>query len=214
MSEQKKRVVILGGGHAGFRAARRLLSRRKPSDNLEVIVVAAETAEVYHGLMPQIVGGKVQARNLLVPLRNFLPGIVFYNFEVERIDLENRKVYLDPAEERERIEISYDYLLIALGSVTDLSRFPGLQEHGLQTKTIGDVYHLHDHLLEMLERASVEEDSVERQRLLTFVVAGAGYAGVEIGAEANNLLRSALRFYPNIRSEEIQFSIVTDAHRI
>jgi len=214
MSETTKRVVILGGGHAGFRAARRMLDLRKPSDNFEIVVVAAETAEVYHGLMPQIVGGKVQARNLLVPLRNFLPGIVFYNYEVERIDLENRKVFLDPAEERERIEISWDYLLIALGSVTDLSRFPGLQEHGLQTKTIGDVYHLHDHLLEMLERASVEKNPVERRRLLTFLVAGAGYAGVEIGAEANNLLRAALRFYPSIRREEIDVAIISNIDRI
>ena len=108
---------------------------------------------------------------------------------MERIDLKNRMVYLDPVGGCAKIEISWDYLVIALGSVTDLSRFPGLQEHGLQTKTIGDVCHLHDHLLEMLERASVEEDAAERQSLLTFVVAGAGYAGVEIGAEANSLLR-------------------------
>ena len=213
-TSDKKRAVILGGGHAGFRAAKRLLDLRKPSDNLEIVIASSETSEVYHGLMPQIVGGKVQARNILVPLRNFLPGVVFYNYEVERIDLENRKVYLDPVVERAKIEISWDYLVIALGSVTDLSRFPGLLEHGLQTKTIGDVYHLHDHLLEMLERASVEEDATERQRLLTFIVAGAGYAGIEIGAEANNLLRYALRFYPNIRPEELHVSIVSNTDRI
>jgi NADH:quinone reductase (non-electrogenic) len=66
----------------------------------------------------------------------------------------------------------------------------------------------------MLERASVEEETAERQRLLTFVVVGAGYAGIEIGAEANNLLRSAIRFYPNLRPEELQVSILTDADRI
>jgi NADH dehydrogenase len=211
---EKTRVVVVGGGHAGFHAARRMLDLRKPSDNLEIVVVSSETSEVYHGMMPQIVGGRVQARNLLVPLRNYLPGVAFYHYEVERIDLKNRKVYLDPVAERAKIELSYDYLVITLGSVADLSRFPGLQEHGLQTKTIGDVYHLHDHLLEMLERASVEEDPTERQRLLTFVVAGAGYAGVEIGAEGNNLLHSALRFYPNIRPEELQVSIVSNTPRI
>ena len=212
--DEKTRVVIVGGGHAGFKAAKRLLDRRKPSDNLEVVVVSAETSEVYHGMMPQIVGGKIQARNILVPLRNYLPGVVFYHYEVERIDLENRKVFLDPVAERAKIEISYDYLVISLGSVADVSRFPGLQEHGLQTKTIGDVYHLHDHLLEMLEQASVEEDPAERQRLLTFVVAGAGYAGVEIGAEANNLLHSALRVYPNVRPEELRVSIISNTDRI
>jgi NADH dehydrogenase len=214
MSDKKKRVVIAGGGHAGFRAAKRLLALRKASDNLEIVMISGEGAEVYHGLMPQIVGGKIQARNLLVPLRNFLPGIIFYNLEVQRIDLEQRKVYVDPAEERDLIEIEFDYLVIALGSITDLSRFPGLQEHGLQTKTIGDVYHLHDHLLEMLERASVATDPVERKRLLTFLVAGAGYAGVEIGAEANDLLRQALKHYPNLRQEDIDISIVTSTGRI
>lgn len=213
-SGDKTRVVIVGGGHAGFRAAKRLIDLRKPSENLEVVLVSSETSEVYHGMMPQIVGGKVSARNILVPLRNYLPGVLFYNYEVERIDLASRTVYLDPVVERKKIELSYDYLVITLGSVADLSRFPGLQEHGLQTKTIGDVYYLHDHLLEMLERAAVEEDPLERQRLLTFVVAGAGYAGIEIGAEANNLLRSALRFYPNIRPEDIRISIVSNTERI
>ena len=208
------RVVIVGGGHAGFHAARRMLALRKPSDNLDIVVASSETSEVYHGMMPQIVGGRVQARNLLVPLRNYLPGVTFYHYEVERIDLDNRKVYLDPVAEREKVVLSYDYLVVTLGSVTDLSRFPGLKEHGLQTKTIGDVYHLHDHLLEMLERAAVEEDPVERQRLLTFVVAGAGYAGVEICAEGNNLLRSALRLYPSIRPEELRVTIISSTPRI
>ncbi len=210
----RKRVVILGGGHAGFRAAKQLVALRKPSDNLEIIVASCETSEVYHGLMPQIVGGKVQARNILVPLRHFLPGIIFYNYEVESIDVANRKVYLNPVAERAKIEIQYDYLVLALGSVTDLSRFPGLKEHGLQTKTIGDVYHLHDHILDMLEKASVEDDPAERCRLLTFVVTGAGFAGIEIGAEANNLLRSALRFYPNIRPQELHVSIISSTDRI
>jgi len=214
MSGQRKRAVVLGSGHAGFRAAKRLLALRKPEDNLEVIVVSAETSEVYHGLMPQIVGGQVQARHLLVPLRQYLKGVIFYNYDVERIDLQNRKVILDPAAEGANIEIAYDFLVIALGSVTDLSRFPGLQEHGLQTKTIGDIYHLHDHLLEMLERASVEEDPAERRRLLTFVIAGAGYAGVEIGSEANRLLRTSLPLYPAIRPEELNVSIITHTDRI
>jgi NADH dehydrogenase len=213
-TRNRKRVLILGGGHAGFRAAKRLLALRRPSDNLEIIVASAETSEVYHGLMPQIVGGKVQARNILVPLRHFLPGIIFYNHEVESIDVETRKAYLNPVAERSRIELQYDYLVLALGSVTDLSRFPGLKEHGLQTKTIGDVYHLHDHLLDMLEKASVEEDPAERRRLLTFVVTGAGFAGIEIGAEANNLVRSALRFYPGICPEELNVSIISSTDRI
>jgi NADH dehydrogenase len=210
----KKRAVVLGGGHAGYRAARQLIDLRRPSDNLEVVMVSTETSEVYHGLMPQIVGGKIEAHHILIPLRHFLPGVVFYNHEVENIDLIRRKVYLEPEEEKPKIEIDYNYLVIALGSVTDLSRFPGLREHGLQTKTIGDVLYLHDHLLAVLEEASVERDPAERKRLLTFVVAGAGYAGIEIGAEANILIRHALRFYPTLSQEDVDFSILASTPRI
>ncbi len=209
-----KRVLILGGGHAGFHAAKRLLKLRKPDDHLEIVLVNSDNAEVYHGLMPQIVGGKIEPRHALVALRHILPEVKLYACEVERIDLEGRQVFLNPGEERQRIALSYDYLIISLGSVTDLSRFPGLLEHGLQTKTIGDVFHLRDHIIEMLERASVQENREERCRLLTFVIAGAGFAGVEIGSEANQLVRSALRFYPSINRQEIRFLLINTSDRI
>ena len=198
-----KRVLILGGGHAGVRCARELLGLRRGTDELDITLVSRENVEVWHGLMPQIVSGVLQAQHVLIPLREVLPGVTIYTREIESIDLKARRATLSQGGEGGQVELDADYMVIALGSVTDLSRFPGLTEHALQTKTIGDFIHLRNHLIEMLEAASVTADPSERQRLMTFVVAGAGYAGVEIASEANEFLRASLKSYPMLKAEEL-----------
>jgi len=209
-----RRIVIVGGGHGGVSAARRFIRLRRPGDRLEITVISKENVEVWHGLMPQIVAALVQPQQALVPLRMILPGVTIYPYEVERIDLAERRVFVTPGEERDQLVIEYDYLLLSLGSVTDLSRFPGLIEHGLQTKTMGDIVHLRNHLIGMLERASVERNPEERRRMLTFVVVGAGWSGVEIASQANDLLHEGLRFYPAIRPEELRVTLLSNAARI
>ena len=204
MTGRPRQVVIVGGGHAGVRCAQELARRRRPSDNLDIVLVSRENTEVWHGLMPQILSGVLQPQHVLVPLREFLPGVRVYTYDVEEIDLNARRVTLSRGDEGRQIVLEYDDLVLALGSITDLSRFRGLQEHGLQTKTIGDFIYLRNHLIDMLETAAVETDAEERKRLLTFVVAGAGFAGIEIASEANEFIRSSLRFYPSIDRSEIR----------
>src|SRR2546428_10813691 len=138
--------------------------------------------------MPQIVSGVLQAQHVLIPVREILPGVTIYTREIESIDPVRRQVVLSLGGESDEVALEADYMVIALGSVTDLSRFPGLTEHALQTKTIGDFIHLRNHLIEMLEAASVTTDAAERQRRLTFVVAGGGVAGVEVDSGANGIL--------------------------
>jgi NADH:quinone reductase (non-electrogenic) len=210
----KRRVLVLGGGHAGVRCARELIKRRRPSDQLEITLVSRENVEVWHGLMPQIVSGVLQAQHVLIPLREILPGVTIYTREIESIDPVNRRATLTLGDEGDEVVLEADYLVIALGSVTDLSRFPGLTEHALQTKTIGDFIHLRNHLIDMLEAASVTTDPTERQRRLTFVVAGAGYAGVEIASEANEFLRASLRAYPMISPTELRVISVDIVTRV
>ena len=210
----KNRVLILGGGHAGIRVADRLLKTRRPDDNLEVAVVDTSNVEVYHGLMPQMIAGLVQPQHALVPLRQVLPGVTLYTYEVEHINLPNRRVHLSRGDEREAVVLDFDYLVLTLGSVTDLSRFPGMLEHGLQTKTIGDIFHLRNHLIDMLERASVEQDPEERRSMLTFVVAGAGFAGIEVGVQSYDMIEGSLGFYPSIDRSEIRFVMLSSSPRI
>jgi len=210
----RRRVLILGGGHAGVRCARELLEQRHSPDELDVTLVSRENVEVWHGLMPQIVSGVLQAQHVLIPLREILRGATIYSREIESIDPVARRAVLSLGGESDEVTLEADYLVIALGSVTDLSRFPGLSEHALQTKTIGDFIHLRNHLIEMLEAASVTTDAAERQRRLTFVVVGAGYAGVEIASEANEFLRASLRAYPMIAATELRVITVDILTRV
>ena len=181
---------------------------------LDITLVSRENVEVWHGLMPQIVSGVLQAQHTLIPLREILPGVTIYTREIESLDPINRRAVLSLGGEGDEVTLEADYLVIALGSVTDLSRFPGLTEHALQTKTIGDFIHLRNHLIEMLEAASVTTDPAERRRRLTFVVAGAGYAGVEIASEANEFLRASLRSYPMISPGELRMITVDILSRV
>jgi NADH dehydrogenase len=210
----RKRVLILGGGHAGVRCARELINHRRSSDEIDITLVSRENVEVWHGLMPQIVSGVLQAQHVLIPLREILPGVTIYTREIESIDPLARRAVLSLGGESDEVAVEAEYLVIALGSVTDLSRFPGLTEHALQTKTIGDFIHLRNHLIEMLEAASVTSDPAERQRRLTFVIAGTGYAGVEIASEANEFLRASLRSYPMISPSELRVITVDILTRV
>jgi NADH:ubiquinone reductase (H+-translocating) len=207
-------VVILGGGHAGVSAARELLRRRRPADRLEITVVSAETVLVWQGLLPQIVSNLIQPQDALVPLRGALRGVTIYPYEAVAVDLEARTVTLDRGTERGEVVLGYDKLVMAFGVVTDLSRVPGMAEHGLPLKTIGDAFHLRNHLIEMLELASVETDPRERQRLLTFLVAGAGFAGVETVCEIAGLLHDGLRVYSGIRPREVRVVLLNAGTRI
>ncbi|HEY5630197.1 MAG TPA: FAD-dependent oxidoreductase [Candidatus Limnocylindrales bacterium] len=208
------RVVILGGGHAGVSAARELLGQRRSADRLDVTLVSADSALVWQGLLPQIVSNLVQPQDALVPLRRTLPGATIYPYQAVDVDLGARTVTLDRGPDRGELQLAYDKLVIAVGMVTDHSKVPGLAEHGLPLKTIGDAFHLRNHLIEMLELASVERDPAERERLLTFVVAGAGFAGVETACEIAGLARDALRAYPMISRSAVRVVLLNPGTRI
>ena len=208
------RVLVLGGGHAGLAVARHLIAARRPADRLEVALVSRETALVWHGLMPQIVSNLIAPQDALVSLRRALPGVTLYPYEVESINLDGRTVSLARGAERAELTVAFDDLVIALGSVTDFARYPGLTEHGLPMKGIGDAFHLRNHLIEMLELASAETEPQERRRLLTFVVAGAGFAGVEVACELTGLVRDSLRFYPQLHRRELRFVLISPGSRV
>ncbi len=213
-SKGTTRVVILGGGHAGVSAARELKKRRRAADRLEIVLASAESALVWQGLLPQIVSNLIQPQDALVPLRRTLPGVTIYPYEAVGVDLAARTVTLDRGADRGELVLEYDRLIIAVGVVTELPKATGFAEHGLPLKTIGDAFHLRNHLIEMLELASVETDPAERRRLLTFVVSGAGFAGVEVACEIAGLVRDALRVYPRIRRSDVRVLLLNPGKRI
>ena len=207
-------VLILGGGHAGVRAARELIRHQRPGKRLDVALVSRVNVELWHGLMPQMLANTVQPQHVVVPLREVLPGVSIYVYEIREIDLEHRRVTIDRGTDGEELILTYRTLVLAMGSTIDLSRFPGMVEHALPTKTIGDFVHLRNQVIGMLEAASEQSDASVRKEQLTFVVAGAGFAGVEVSSEIDELVRLSLPLYPHLSRSQVRIVSVDPGTRV
>ena len=207
------RIVILGGGFGGVYAARALEHLLKPSE-AEICLVNRENYFVFQPLLPEVVSGSIGLFDTVSPIRRLCPRTQLYVREVERIDLARRVVTLAPGIRPRSLDLPCDYLVIAAGTVTDFSGMPGLAEHALPFRTLGDAVRLRNLLLQSLEEASIEADAEFRKRLLTFVVGGGGFSGVEVLAEMNDFLRSAARNFPTIRRDEVRCVLVHSRDRI
>ena len=186
-------VVILGAGFAGCSVAR-LLGRDR---NLAVTLVDPHNFMLYTPLLPEAASGTVEPRHAVVPVRAMCPHARLVLGRATSADLEARRVSVTVVGGAHH-ELAYDHLVVALGAVTRTAPVPGLLEHGLGFKTIGQAIALRNRVLGQLERAAVEPDPAERERLLTFVFVGGGYAGVEALAELEDLVRDAAVRYPEL----------------
>lgn len=207
------RIVIAGGGFGGVYAARSLEKALAPG-TAEICLINRENYFVFQPLLPEVVSGTIGLVDTVSPIRPLCPRTRLYVREVERIDLERRVVVLAPAFRPRTLEIPYDYLVIASGNVTEFSGMPGLAEHALPFRTLGDALRLRNRAIEALEEAANETDVAFRRRMLTFVVGGGGFSGVEVVAELNDFLRGSLRHFPSIPAEDIQCMLVHSGDRI
>ena len=207
-------VVVLGGGHAGVRAARAIIRRRRPGEPLDVALVSRDNVEVWHGLMPQMLSNAVQPGHVVVPLREVLAGASLYTYEIRDVDLDARRVTIDLGQDGDELVLAYRYLVLAVGSVLDLTRFPGMAEHALPTKTVGDFVHLRNQVIGMLELAAGQPAGVARAEPLTFVIAGASFAGVEVASEIAELNRSSLPLSPPPQRRDVRVHCVDPAPRV
>lgn len=214
----KQRIVILGGGFGGVYTAAELVRRvkrfHKASVNLDVILVSEENYITFQPLLPEVVSGAVEQLHVISPIRRIAPGVVLYTRSVEKIDVVNKTVQLAPGRVPRSEVLSYDHLVIALGNQLAHAKVPGMYEHAIPFKYLGDALRLRNHVVEMLEEASVCTDPAERERLLTFVVAGGGFSGVECIAEMDDFLKKAVRAFPNISRSDLRMVLVQSADRI
>jgi NADH dehydrogenase len=212
MQVAKKKVLVIGGGFGGVFAAKAL--ERLGRGKLEVELVNANNYFVFQPLLPEVAASSIHSADAVVPLRQLLRRLQVRQAEIMGIDFANKKVIVVQGTQRIPIDLFYDELVIALGTGVDLKRFPGLPEHALTMKDLADAHRLRTHVIGCLETADVTEDPAVKQQLLTFVVVGAGFSGVETVAEVRELVRRALKYYTNIRPEEIRFYIIEYAGRI
>jgi NADH dehydrogenase len=161
-----------------------------------------------------VISSSIGLLDAISPIRRLCPRTRLYVRDVDSVDLANRVVRLTPAFRPRKLELPYDYLVIALGSTDDFSRIPGLADHALPFRNLGDALRLRNAALRALEEADNETDPDFRRVLLTFVVAGGGFSGVEVMAELNDFLRAAHRNFHTIRQEEIRCVLVHSGDRI
>jgi NADH:quinone reductase (non-electrogenic) len=214
MAGNKTRVVILGGGFAGVFAASRLEKKFAREDNIEITLISDENFMLFTPMLPEVTSSSIEAKHIVSPLRVFFRKVKFQNKEVQSIDLAGRVVVAAHCPACERNELRFDHLVLALGSKTNFRNIPGLADHAFPMKTLGDAMMLRNHIIDVFEHADLQEDSRTREGMLTFVVAGGGFAGVETVAELRDFALAAQSFYRNVRPREVRVLLVHSGARI
>ncbi len=211
---EPKRILILGGGFAGVYTAMRLerLFRRQPE--IEIALVNRENYFVFQPMLAEVVSGNIGLLDTVSPLQKLIPRTRIYVRDIESIDLEHREVVLAPGLRPQPLLLKWDHLVVALGTVTDFRGISGLQQHALPFKNLADAVRLRNHLIHVLNEAEIEADPERRKQLLTCVVAGGGFSGVEVAAEINDFLRSAAKRFHNFGSADIRVILVHSGVRI
>jgi NADH dehydrogenase len=212
----KKRILILGGGFGGVYVAvhlGRMLSREE-LERTEIALVNRENYIVFQPLLPEVISGSVELNHVIAPIRRMAPRTNLYTRDIESIDPVARTVTLSPGIRPTTLTLDYDQLVIAMGTRLDHSKIPGMREHASPFKYLRDALYLRHQLVRMLEEAEAESDPECRRGLLTFVVAGGGFSGVECIAEMNDFLREAVRAYHNVSETDLRLILLQRGERI
>lgn len=200
------RVLILGGGFGGLYAAMAFEQRRDP--NFEVTLVTQENFFLFTPMLHEVAASDLDLTNIVNPLRKLLRTVSVFVGEILSVDTAARKVRVAHGFARHAHELAYDHLVLGLGSVTNFFGIPGLAEQALCMKTLRDAVELRSRLIAHLEEADTECATQDREPLLTFVVAGGGFAGVETVGSVSDFLQEALPFYPNLKAKMLRLVLV------
>jgi len=198
-------VLVLGGGFAGAYVARLLGGRG-------ATIVSLENFMLYTPLLPEAASGTLEPRHTVVPLRAMCPGAELLLGRATAVDLDARTVAVETDGGPETVR--WQELVLALGAVPRTVPVPGLAEHALSFKSLPEAIRLRNHVLRQLEDADAALDAAERERRLTFVFVGAGYAGVEALAELSDLVADASRYYPGLKDVPRRWVLVDAAPTI
>ncbi|CAM5790412.1 NAD(P)/FAD-dependent oxidoreductase [Cellulomonas persica] len=206
------RVLILGGGTVGLYSARRLrkrLGRREAA----IVVVDPRPYMTYAPFLPEAAAGSIDPRNVVAPHRRALKGVDVLQGKVTQIHHAERTVEITP-EEGAPYWVTYDHLIVGLGSVARTLPIPGLAEQAIGFKNVEEAIAVRNHILNRIEVAASTWDPELRRRMLTFVFVGGGFAGVEALGELEDIARYTVNHYNQIEQDELRFVLVEGSPRI
>ncbi len=207
----KRRIVILGGGFAGVTTAEHLERLFGADRSVAITLVSDTNALLFTPMLAEVAGSSLEPTHISSPIRTSVRRTQVVRGPVSSIDLRARRVVVasDPP-----VMLPFDYLVLTLGSVTNHRGLENVARHTLGFKTLREAMRIRNQVIDSFERAEIESDPVRRRELLTFVVAGGGFAGVELAGALNDLARGMLADYPALQTDDLAIILVHPGDRI
>ncbi len=206
-STRPPRIVILGGGFGGITVARRLEARLRERE-ADIVLISRENFSLFTPMLPEVCSGELEVRDVITPIRSQLRRTRFILGDVQALDVAQSFVEVQHTLTGARERVPYDHVIVALGATTSTFGLPGVAERVFALKTLEDAGILRNRLVWLLELADSIDDVEESRRLLTIVVVGGGFTGVEATGELVELFRSVVRFYPRVTLADVRVVLV------
>jgi NADH dehydrogenase len=204
----KTKIVIAGGGFAGLYAAMHLDKTVARRGEAEVVLISRENFILFTPMLHEVAAGDLYGGDIVNALRRILRHVKVVEAEVEAIDLTSKTVQCVTGVHNVPVQFEFDHLLLAFGSETNFFDMPGVRDWAVTMKNLTDAALLRNQMISLLEQAALENDRSAQGRLLTFIIAGGGFAGVETAGAVNDFVREAAKYYPSIAQDTIRVVIV------
>ena len=186
------------------------MEKRLP-ENRQLILLSQENCITFHPLLPEVVDASMLPGHVVAPIRQLAKRTRFRMASVMDINFDRRQLHF--LADRAGV-LRFDQLVLACGMTVNVNALPGMAEHALPLKTVGDALYLRNRLLVRMEQAEMEDDSARRRWLTTFIVVGGGLSGVEMAGGLNDLVRASRRYYPNVDARDCRVILLHSGDRI
>ena len=204
LSLDKKNVVVIGGGFAGTQLVKKL--ERLLSDDWQVVLLSEENYTTFNPMLAEVVGASILPSHVIAPIRRMIRKTRFISARATSVDIDARTVYFEG--EDKSGSISYEHLVFSFGSRANLNIIPGMQQHAIPFKLLGDALRLRNRVIEQMEKAELENDPQKRQWMGHFIIIGAGFSGVEVGGAIQDFILASHKHYPRLHDEDLKVSII------
>ena len=207
-----QKILIIGGGYAGFYTAFKL-EKYLTQGEAEVTLVDPLPYMTYQPFLPEVVAGAIEARHVVVSHRRHLKKTNIINGKMTKIDHANKTATI-AVDGLGEIEKTYDQVIVTAGAVSRTFPIPGVADNAIGLKTVEEAVEIRNRILTNFDKAAQLPEGPARDRLLTFVVVGGGFAGIEVFAEMRNLASYLLRYYPTLTFKDVHFHLIEAMGRI